>query len=151
MRLLYPVFQAISLRWWISGLRFGDVTVTSRLRIGPVYRVYLRFILLAFLFTLGALVAGLLGLILIGLLLGRGHDSNFAELASTVIMVGVYVVFALGVSVIFQVVVTLGMWRLVAQSAELSGVEALETVRATGSPSSALGEGLADALKVGDM
>jgi uncharacterized membrane protein YjgN (DUF898 family) len=148
---LYPVFQAISLRWWISGLRFGDVTVTSRLRIGPVYRVYLRFILLAFLFTLGALVAGLVGLIVIGLLLGRGQDSNFAELASTVIMVGVYVVFALGISVIFQVVVTLGMWRLAAQSAELSGVEALETVRATGTPSSALGEGLADALKVGDM
>ena len=35
--LLYPVFQAVKLRWWISGLRFGEVTVTSRLRVGQVY------------------------------------------------------------------------------------------------------------------
>ena len=26
--LLYPLFQAMMLRWWISGLRFGDVAVT---------------------------------------------------------------------------------------------------------------------------
>ena len=43
--LLYPLFQAVSLRWWISGLRFGDLAVTSRLKTGQVYRVYLRFVL----------------------------------------------------------------------------------------------------------
>jgi len=34
-------------------------------------------------------------------------------------------------------------------SAELSGIAALEHVRAAGRPTSALGEGLADALHVG--
>src|SRR6202167_4434012 len=43
--LFYPLFQAVTLRWWISGLRFGELTVTSRLRAAQVYRVYLRFIL----------------------------------------------------------------------------------------------------------
>src|SRR5262249_17892017 len=28
LALLYPLFQAVKLRWWISGLRFGDVAVT---------------------------------------------------------------------------------------------------------------------------
>ena len=47
--LLYPLFQAMVLRWWISGLRFGAVAVVSRLRTAPVYRVYLRFIFFIFL------------------------------------------------------------------------------------------------------
>ena len=42
--LLYPVFQAIVYRWWLSGLRFGGIAVTSRLRIGQVYVIYLRYI-----------------------------------------------------------------------------------------------------------
>src|SRR5579862_7338847 len=44
---LYPLFQAVVLRWWISGLRFGSVAVTSTLRPGAVYRVYLRFVLIS--------------------------------------------------------------------------------------------------------
>jgi uncharacterized membrane protein YjgN (DUF898 family) len=32
--LLYPVFQAMVLRWWASGLRFGELSMTSRLRPG---------------------------------------------------------------------------------------------------------------------
>jgi uncharacterized membrane protein YjgN (DUF898 family) len=149
--LLYPLFQAISLRWWMSGLRFGAISVTSKLRVGQIYRVYLRFILFIVLLTALAVVAGIVGLALIGLLVGRVPDSELAELAATVIMVGLYVVFALGVSTIFQVAVTLGLWRAVAQSAQLSSVQALDAVHAAGTPSSALGEGLADALKVGDI
>ena len=52
--LVYPVFQAIVYRWWLSGLRFGDIAVTSRLRIGQVYLIYLRYIGLVWLFMIGA-------------------------------------------------------------------------------------------------
>jgi len=48
-------------------------------------------------------------------------------------------------------VVTYSLWRLGLQSAELTGAEALNSVRAAGLPSSALGEGLADALGVGGI
>jgi len=50
---------------------------------------------------------------------------------------------------VHQVVVSFALWRLGAQSAELFGTGALDGVRASGGPSSALGEGLADALGVG--
>ena len=33
------------MRWWISGLRFGAMSVSSRLASAQVYRIYLRFIL----------------------------------------------------------------------------------------------------------
>ncbi len=62
-----------------------------------------------------------------------------------------YVVFMIGSSTIYQVIVAAGLWRLGAETAALTGEAALDGVRATGSPSSALGEGLADALGVGSI
>jgi len=149
--LLYPVFQALVLRWWLSGVRFGAVSVTSRLRIGPVYRVYVRFILLMMLFVVVAFVVGLAGLFGAGVLISRNGDSSIAEAAASALTVGLYVVTALGISVIHQVVVAAGLWRLGVESAAVSGIEALDDVRAEGAPSSALGEGLADALGVGGI
>ena len=149
--LLYPLFQTVSLRWWISGLRFGEIAVTSRLKTGQVYRVYLRFLLFLFLLTLATAVAGSVCLFIVSELVGPRHDSALAELLATIITVGLYVVIALGASTVHQVVVTFSLWRLGLQSAELSGVDVLNSVRAAGLPSSALGEGLADALGVGGI
>jgi uncharacterized membrane protein YjgN (DUF898 family) len=149
--LLYPLFRTVMLRWWISGLRFGEVTVTSRLRSGQVYRVYGRFVLYLVLFVALAVGTGVGCLYLARFLLRAAHDANLAELAASTITVLLYVVVALGASTIYQVVVTAGLWRLGAQSAELSGAQALDNVRAAGAASSALGEGLADALGVGGI
>jgi uncharacterized membrane protein YjgN (DUF898 family) len=147
---LYPLFQAVKLRWWISGLRFGAIAVTSRLRVATVYRVYLGFLLYLVLFILlvGAVGAGCLTAI------GALHlvqDSSAAELAGSAVSLLLYVVIALGASTLYQIVVTAGLWRHGAQSAAVAGVDALDHVRATGAPSSALGEGLADALGVGSI
>src|SRR5262245_16314306 len=51
LAVLYPIFQAMVLRWWAGGLRFGDITVKSHLRTAQVYGVYARFLWYAFLFT----------------------------------------------------------------------------------------------------
>jgi uncharacterized membrane protein YjgN (DUF898 family) len=149
--LLYPVFQAVLLRWWISGLRFGQVTVTSRLRIWQIYRTYLRFILYQFVFTL---IAGIMGGMSVATALSiirPAQSTNLNAIAAAGISLILYVVVMIGTSTIYQVVVAAGLWRLGAQSAELSGTQALDGVRASGVPSSALGEGLADALGVGSM
>jgi uncharacterized membrane protein YjgN (DUF898 family) len=149
--LLYPLFQAVTMRWWISGLRFGELKVTSQLRTGQVYRVYLRFVVYILLLMLMALAGGAACLFAVTVLVGPRHDSALAELLATVITVALYVVIALGASTIHQVVVTFALWRLGTQSAGLAGADALDCVRASGAPSSALGEGLADALGVGGI
>src|SRR4051812_16517682 len=41
--LLYPVLRAIVLRWWVSGVRFGNITAISHLRTGAVYGTYATF------------------------------------------------------------------------------------------------------------
>jgi uncharacterized membrane protein YjgN (DUF898 family) len=147
--LLYPLFQAMVLRWWISGLRFGAMTVTSRLRTVRVYRIYLRFVLLTLLFLLLIAVVAALGIFAGKVLMKPSHDST--ELLTTAAMIGLYVVIALGISTIYQVAVTFSIWRCGVQSAELAGSDVLEAVRASGAASSALGEGLADALGVGGI
>ena len=148
---LYPLFQALRLRWWISGLRFGSVAVMSKLRTGDVYHVYLRFVLYVAVFVILAAGVGIALLHAVEFLLTRANHAGQAELAASTITLCLYVVIALGASTIYQVAVTAAMWRLGAQTAELAGAQALDNVRATGAESSALGEGLADALGVGGV
>jgi uncharacterized membrane protein YjgN (DUF898 family) len=149
--LLYPVFQAVKLRWWISGLRFGEVAVTSRLRIRQVYRVYLRLLLYLFLLGLLASVMGGMTVAVVLGIVGLAHNATLTQVSIGAISLLLYVVFMIGSSTIYQVIVAAGLWRLGAQSAALSGEAALDGVRATGTASSALGEGLADALGVGSI
>ena len=54
-------------------------------------------------------------------------------------------------SVMHQVLVTFGLWRAAAQSAEISHALILESVEAKAGFSSALGEGLVDALGFGSI
>ncbi len=148
--LLYPVFQAMVMRWWISGLRFGPIAVTSRLRTRQVYKVYLRFILLVLLFVLAITVVAAAVFTAIGMI-GGSAAPEVKQLIVSGISLLLYVAVALGISTIYQAAVTFAMWRLGAQTAELSGIAALDSVRASGVASSALGEGLADALGVGGI
>lgn len=147
--LLYPLFAATMMRWWISGLRFGAVSVRSHLGTGQVYRIYVRFLGLLALFIVALAVAVGAGAAIFNLAVPPTHQSS--ELLTSVLTLVLYVVVALGASTIYQVAVTFALWRQSAQSAELTGAEALAEVRAAGAPSSALGEGLADALGVGGI
>jgi len=153
--LLYPAFQAMMLRWWTSGLRFGDMVATSRVRTGQMYGLYLRFVGFSLLFGLAAAIVGLIVGIVVPL---PGLDEEkfaeldtFAQIAGVVVGVIGYVVLMLGYSTIYQVTVKLRLWRLSFETAELTGLAALERVNAAGAPGSAFGEGLADALDIGGL
>jgi uncharacterized membrane protein YjgN (DUF898 family) len=150
LAILYPIFQAMVLRWWVSGLRFGDVVVTSRLRTAQVYRVYAEFLGYALLFTLAVGVLAVAAAYAIPSVLKDDH-TTLSEIVATVALVVAYVIAALGYATIHQATVRLGIWRCVAESTDISGAEALEHVSAAGEPSSPVGEGLADALNVGGM
>jgi len=146
--LLYPAFQAMVLRWWTSGLRFGDIEVRSQLRTRHIYRAYFRFLWIAILFSIVVSVAAIPAAMLIGSI-GDANSSIGKEILATGILLVGYVIVALGYSTIYGATVKLSLWQLGVESLQLSGLAALDRVTATGGPSSALGEGLADALHVG--
>jgi uncharacterized membrane protein YjgN (DUF898 family) len=147
--LLYPVFQALVLRWWTTGLRFGPVEARSTLRIRHVYGAYMRFLWWGIVFTIALGVLAVPLLILVGAISSEMADSSAGEIAATLIGLGGYVVAMLGYSTIYRATVQLSLWQLGAEALQLSGVERLDTVEAAGEASSPLGEGLADALNVG--
>jgi uncharacterized membrane protein YjgN (DUF898 family) len=147
---LYPIFQAMVLRWWAGGLRFGDITVKSNLRTAQVYGVYARFLWYAFLFTLVAGVAVGAGWFGLEKLTGE-LDTMRDEIITTVAGLGAYVAIALGYATIHQATVRLGLWRCLAESLDCSNLAVLEQVSAAGDAASAVGEGLADALGGGGV
>jgi uncharacterized membrane protein YjgN (DUF898 family) len=148
---LYPLFQAMVLRWWLSGLRFGTLAVESRLRTGGVYGLYMRFLWYALLLALTLGAGVLVGLLIIGSLDAWFGKSKFTELLTTVIIVLAYVVIVLSYSTVYQATVKLRLWKLGFESLSLTGTEALDGVHAAGGAPSAVGEGLADALNVGGV
>ena len=153
--LLYPVFQAMVLRWWTSGLRFGDMAASSTLRTGEVYATYLRYIGWSMVFstiaTFMLIAVGAAG----GALLSttgvtqKEWFSDVGAIGAAILLVAIYVAFALGYAAIYQVKVRLGLWRAVANSTGLANPAPLETISSVGAPASSVGEGFADALSVG--
>jgi hypothetical protein len=100
------------------------------------------------------LLAGIMGGLTVFAVLGTVrllHNATVTQVVGGAIGLLLYVVFMIGSSTIYQVIVAAGLWRLGAETAALTGEAALDGVRATGAPSSALGEGLADALGVGSI
>ena len=147
--LLFPAFQAMMLRWWLAGLRFGELTVVSHLATRKIYGAYLRFLWYASLYSVLVAAGGFLGFLAFGA--AAPSLGGLAELAGVGAWVVLYVVVMLGYSAIYQSTVRLTLWRHSVDSAELRGVDALDRVKATGGPGSPLGEGLADALNVGGI
>jgi uncharacterized membrane protein YjgN (DUF898 family) len=149
--LLYPAFQALLLRWWSSGLRFGPIEVHSRLRTRHVYAAYGRFLWIAIAFCIVLAILAFPALVVIGVVVGEEDPTGAGEIAATVTLLAGYVIAALGFSTIYRATVVLSLWQLGVESATLSGIGALDGVTARGAPSSAIGEGLADALSVGGI
>ena len=149
--LLYPIFQTMVLRWWCSGLRFGEFSIVSKLRIRDVYAAYVRFLWYGILFSLVLAAAALPLLLGLGLLQSKWPDSTTGEILSMLAALGGYVVAALGYSTIYRATVLFSLWRLGMESLQLSGVAVLDNVQAGGRAGSPLGEGLADALHVGGL
>jgi uncharacterized membrane protein YjgN (DUF898 family) len=149
--LLYPAFQALMLRWWSAGLRFGDIEVRTSLRTLQVYGAYMRFLWFSILFCIGMAIIGVPALLVIGALAGDDGSGAGGEIAATLILLVGYVIAALGFSTVYRATVQLSLWQLGMESLQLSGLSALDRVKATGQPSSAFGEGLADALNVGGI
>lgn len=148
--LLFPAFQAMLLRWRLSGIRFGELIVHSDLLKRRIYAAYLRFLWYSSLFALSAGLLGAIGLFALELL-SKPLGGLGSEITNVFAAVALYVVVMLGYSTIYQATVKLALWRHGAESVVIEHVEVLEGVKAIGSPSSAVGEGLADALNVGGI
>lgn len=65
------------------------------------------------------------------------------------VLIGLYLAFLATWSILGELFLALGFWKLVANGTTITNAEDLRTVRAAGGESALAGEGLADALNVG--
>ncbi len=150
--IVYPAFQAITARWWLNGLRFGDLAVSSDLRMRRFYGAYLRYLGWTVLASFGVLLAFTVLGLAAWALAPPTLDKNIAGVFAGVAAVITYLALAFCIWIIYQVAVKLRVWRLMVESVEITGLQVLERVRAdTTAVSSAVGEGLVDALGAGGM
>jgi uncharacterized membrane protein YjgN (DUF898 family) len=152
---LYPAYQWMVMRWWLCGLRLGDATIASELDMRRYYGAYLRFLLYVLLFSIAFfVVAGIvfgLGYVALRGQIDFGKSSLLRDGLTTVTTIVTYVILILGYSTIYQVVVKMRLWQVAVESMLISNLAALDHVQATEASSSAVGEGLADALGTGGI
>jgi uncharacterized membrane protein YjgN (DUF898 family) len=147
---IYGAFKAIEWRWWVSGLRFGEVSFDSDLPANGLYGLYWKvigwFLLIDVLF--GAYLVACVGLI--------AGFKNAAQIAarmqgnialSAALVVG-YLGIIIAVNVMLRIYLLRDVWARVASSTTVYRLEAAGNVTAKGNLAGALGEGLAGSLDV---
>ena len=151
---IYSGYKAITWQWWISGIRFGEVSFASDLSAGELIGLYLATIgwILLILAVDVALLASIAFLVRVSpvhfndtgvALLFRQHP--YLLIAAGLIN---YLIVVLAASVVVRVYLVGGVWQRVVTSAVVHDLDRADNVRAQGELVSALGEGLADGLDV---
>lgn len=148
--ILYPVaglswlyYVGIEWRWWINGLRMGDLALSTDLPRSVWLTRNLAFIGVCLLVLLVVgIVAFAVAMLFAKSLAGMPVVSG--------ILIGVtYVGVILGLGVAYRQMLVCGFWRNVANAVRVENLQVLDTATAAGGPSGILGEGLAEALDVG--
>jgi len=152
---VYSAYKAIVWRWWLSGIRFGEVWFDSDLRVGALMGLYWATVGWILLIAIAGIIVMALVAVLTALLFS-GHIStaSFALLARQhpYILFGAnlvnYLAIVLCAGVVMRVYLTYGIWGRVVSSATAYNLDRADDVSARGDLASALGEGFADGLDV---
>jgi uncharacterized membrane protein YjgN (DUF898 family) len=153
---VYAVYKAIEWRWWVSGIRFGEVRFESKLATGGLMGLYWAVIGWSLLIVL----ALFLWMMLVGALVyalfaksgGTGAEVGAMIVQSPLVIVLVvvgYLMCALAFGVVVRMYLRRDVWARVVASAVVYNLAAADNVAARGEAANALGEGFADGLDIG--
>jgi uncharacterized membrane protein YjgN (DUF898 family) len=151
---LYGTFKAVEWRWWLSGIRFGDVRLESALSrtalIGLYWKVigWLLLLLVSFsgyVFACLTLIASMKQVPMAKLIVPGSLQANIPVIVP--LAVG-YLALILAMNVLMRMYLLRDVWARVVSSTTVHHIEAAANVSAMGEPANALGEGFADGLDV---
>jgi uncharacterized membrane protein YjgN (DUF898 family) len=151
---IYGVFKAVEWRWWLSGIRFGEVRFESALPRGALVSLYWKvigwFLLVVVLFSAYLFAcAGLIASTSQAPIAKFFTPANLQGSIPMIVLAGIgYLTFILALNVVLRVYLQRDLWVRVITSTTVHRIEAAGNVSATGDLASALGEGLADGLDV---
>jgi uncharacterized membrane protein YjgN (DUF898 family) len=152
---IYSIYKSIEWRWWVSGIRFGDVQFSSDLRRDDFIGLYLAVIgwAILLLIALAVWMSATLG-IAFSLIGDVGTvEEKMLTLSQhwgvmTAAAVG-YIAFILGFWAVMRIYLIHDVWQRVAQSVTVHNLATAGEVAAQqGELTGAVGEGLAGSLDV---
>jgi uncharacterized membrane protein YjgN (DUF898 family) len=151
---LYGVFKAVEWRWWLSGIRFGDVRFESVLLRGALVGLYWKVIgwfllivaaFVGYLFGCAAVVAGISHTPMAKVFTPGNLQGSVPMIAAAAVG---YLAFILALNVVLRIYLQRDLWVRLIESTTVHHIEAAADVAVSGDLASALGEGLADGLDV---
>jgi uncharacterized membrane protein YjgN (DUF898 family) len=151
---VYGVFKAIEWRWWLSGIRFGEVRLESTLSGGELFGLYWKVIgwlllilavFVGYVSLCAALVAGARQVPMAKLFAA----GNLQESVPLLVLFAIgYLAFILLFNVVMRVYLLRDLWVKLVSSTTVYHIEAAANVAVMGDLANAVGEGLADGLDV---
>lgn len=157
MGLMVLYYQSREISRMFSAVRLGDAALTVRVRPRSLVGQYLLFgLALAgsyVVLAIGGLIV--LGAVAGGAFAGGEFDPELfmqslqGSMAVLLAIIFGYLLLLGAFSLMVELFLGLGFWKLVARGASITGLDSLRTVSARGEDTALAGEGLADALNVG--
>lgn len=153
---IWAELKALEWRWWIGGVRFGEVSFSAKLRNGALIDLYWK--------TIGWFLLVWLALsVWFGAVLGIAYaTTQFAAgvkdeqkgailMQKLPVLLGLgfgYILAALTIGIIMRIYLMRDVWQRVTDSVTVHNLQAADNVTAQGHLVSALGEGFADSLDI---
>ncbi|PPD18050.1 MAG: hypothetical protein CTY30_06455 [Methylocystis sp.] len=135
---IYARFKALQWKWWLEGVRIGDVRAASTLERHALTKNYWIFVGLFFASLLAAGIGAALAIAFLPKILG------------VVLAVFFYLALIVQYSILWRTYFIQRVWRIVVNSLTIHHLHTAQEVamRLDASPPTALGEGFADSLDV---
>ena len=150
----YAYYKSVEWRWWLSGIRFGAVTVQSNLGPNALQEFYWKVIGCSLLLSMAfGFAVGLVGGIAIAITKVLSRYVEAADVLTNsipimIVTVSGYLGFALALSVVSRLYLSRDLWARVLSTTVVTNLEAAANVAARGDLATAVGEGIADGLDV---
>jgi len=146
----YGAYKAIQWRWWLEGVRLGEVRASSDLRTWAYIGNYWKFIgWTALVMVVASLLVALAVYVLSHFAGLRFELVRGTPTTGLLVTMGCwYLLFLLSLGVLYRIYLIQRVWKLVVRSLTLHGLDAAQEVRAREGTADAVGEGLMDSLDV---
>ncbi len=147
---MLAIFKAIEWKWWLEGLRVGNVRFDSDLRTNALVGTIWKFVGVAFAILCGVMLMAFAGSMIAIATLGTGQMS--ADGAAGMGWVGaiasivLYVIVALAMVAVQRIYLLGRVWKIVASSIIIDNLDSAEHAVGKGAPAGVLGEGIVDTL-----
>jgi len=145
----YAAFKAIQWRWWISGIRFGEVSFSSTIRARNLFGLYWKVVGWSF------LIFAILGVVATGITAlapgGNAFEKIFAASDNWQFLTPLalcYVMALLLMTAVMRIYLIHDFTARVAAVTTVHNIEAAQNVVARGDTVNALGEGFANSLDI---